>query len=130
MCLRCDEGGNCLQLVAQGVLTCVSETADSTAAWRVEGMFAQFDGCLYPKWKNADTGGGWGGMRVPIVFSWLLNVFRNGAMESQILVLFWCVDGMHEQFDEHLHPKRKNMDPRGDSGAIQVAIVFIWLPKV
>ena len=81
MCLRCDKGGNCVQLVAQGVLKCFCEIAYSRAAWRVEGMFAQLDGCLYPKWKNADTGGDWGAMRVPIVFSWLLNVCQNGSLE-------------------------------------------------
>ena len=42
----------------------------------------------------------------------------------------WCLDGMLAQFYAHLHQKRKNMDLGGDSGAIHVAIVFTWLPKV
>mgnify|MGYP002809602841 CR=1 FL=1 len=52
----------------------------------------------------------------------------NWGIEIADSSTVWCVDGA--QFYEHLHPKRKNMDPRGDSGAIHVAIVFTWLPKV
>ena len=38
--LGCDEGGNCVQLVAQSVPQWGPEITDSRTAWLAEGMFA------------------------------------------------------------------------------------------
>ncbi len=120
------------------MLKCVYEIADSRAAWRVEGMFAQLDGSLYPKWKNADTGGDWGAMRVPIVFSWLLNVCRNGALESQILVLFGVLtvclhDFMNiciQKAEKHGSSRRFGCDTCGNCVYLVAQDVTRWGPEI